>query len=211
MPVSSDGRAGVVGLGEGPGWRRPRSRAGAVPMRCCAGPCFTSVVECWRFPGAAMVPRDLQDVHPCNLPLQPQKAHQATQNGTWRHSGTLRGTRWTPGHSEKKSLEPATRSPNRSFFLVRMPSIPRQPFPPVAGSLRKDAAGRQRTAPNSYVQLLATSQYYLALSTTSYFTKQPTQILFPQPHSCCIPDAIPECIEHDCNRWLREAAWPGCG
>src|SRR5205814_5501012 len=92
MPVPWDG-PGAVGRGEGPGWRRPRSTAGAGPMRCCAGPCFTSVVECWRFPGAAMVPRDLQDVHPCNLTLQRQKD---APGGTERH---LEARRDTQGHS----------------------------------------------------------------------------------------------------------------
>src|SRR5438309_4703156 len=29
---------------------------------------------------------------------------------------------------------------------------------------------------------------------------------FHQSHSCCIPNPIPESLEHDCNRWLREAA-----
>jgi hypothetical protein len=147
-------------------------------MRCCAGPCFTSVVECWRFPGAAMVPRDLQDVHPCKLTLQRQKARQGTQNGTWGHSGTLRGTSWTPAHSEKKSLD--------RYEVSEQELLPGQDaidssstLPSGCRPLWKDAAGRRRTAPNSYVQLLTTSHYYLALSTTSYFTKQPTQILFP--------------------------------
>ena len=178
MPVPSDGPAGAVGLGEGPGWRRPRPRAGAGPMRCCAGPCFTSVVESWRFPGAAMVPRVLQDVHPCNLKLQPQKAHQAAQNGTWRHSGTLRGTRWTPADCEK-ILWAATRPRKRRFLPGQGAIDSSSTIPSGCRPVRKDVAGRPRTAPNSYAQLLTLSYYYLALSTTSYFTKQPTQILFP--------------------------------
>lgn len=173
MLVPSGGPAGVVGLGEGPGWRRPRPRAGAGPMRCCAGPCFTSVVECWRFPGAAMVPRDLQDVHLCNLTLQRQKAHQAAQDGTWRHSGTLRGTRWTPANSEEESLDPL-RDPRTGVsswsgchrFLVG-PSV-RLPAPPE---------GRRRTLANStelvrtithYFSLLLSVIYYLLLHEISH-------------------------------------------
>jgi hypothetical protein len=169
MPVP----AGVVGLGEGPGWRRPHPRAGAGPMRCCAGPCFTSVDECWRFPGTAMVPRDLHDVHPCNLTLQRQKAHQAAQNGTWRHSGTLRGPRWTPADSEKNLWTPM--KPRRRSFLPGQGAIVSwSALPSGRRPLRNDAAGRPRTAPNSYAQLLTSSHYYLALSTTFYFPKSPT-------------------------------------
>jgi hypothetical protein len=157
MSVPSDGFGGGGGRGEESGWRRPRPRAGAGPQRSCVGPCFTSVVECCCFPRAVMVPRDLQDVHPCNLTLQRQKAHQAAQNGTWRHSGTLRGTRWTPAHSEKKSLDPLRGPRTGAFSLVRMPSIPRQPFPPVAGPSGRtppDASEQHRTPTYNYSLLL---------------------------------------------------------
>lgn len=51
-------------------------------MRCCAGPYFTSVVECCCFLGAVIVPRDLGDAHPCNLTLQRQKAELGGLKGT---------------------------------------------------------------------------------------------------------------------------------
>jgi hypothetical protein len=173
MSVPSDGFGGGGGRGEESGWRRPRPRAGAGPQRSCVGPCFTSVVECCCFPRAVMVPRDLQDVHPCNLTLQRQKAHQAAQNGTWRHSGTLRGTRWTPAHSEKKSLDPLRGPRTGAFswsgchrFLVS-PSL-RLPAPPE---------GRRRTPANStellrtithYFSLLLSVIYYLVLHETTH-------------------------------------------
>lgn len=67
-PASVDGR-----IGGGPAVSNcRRSRVEERPMWHRGGPCFTSMVECWRVPGTVMIPRDFDELHPCNLTLQRQ-------------------------------------------------------------------------------------------------------------------------------------------
>ena len=64
-------------------------------MWCRAGPCFTSVFECCRVPGTVMIPQDFDELHPCNLTLQRQKADGIALETTSEYYRALKGTQRT--------------------------------------------------------------------------------------------------------------------
>jgi hypothetical protein len=117
-------------------------------MRCRAGPCSTSEVECWRSPGRVMVPRDFRDEHPCNLTLQSQMPDQMTQDGTTGHWRALEGTPWTADRPRDFFSSP-WRAPGPSPpMLLRTCSAGRQAWSrPSLPSARTpaDASGQHRT------------------------------------------------------------------
>ncbi len=191
-------------------------------MRWAAGPCFTSMVECFRSPGAVIVPRDLLNVHPCNLTLQRQNVQLGGLESTredWRGQERTERTAKVPENFFPAALSARDRalSAGQAQFSGRSRASPagwRSLGAPLGGpnASVRDWGGRLRTHLDSYVQIFATSQSYLLLFSLSISSKRPSKTRFLYPNQSCIPNLKPRSREHDCNRRLREAgAWRGCG
>ncbi len=147
-------------------------------MRCHAGPCSTSEVECWRSPRTVMLPRDFSVAHPCNLTLQRQMPDQMTQDGTTGHWRALESTPWTVDHPRNFLRGGRGRVVPPSHAAQGLFSGPTG-MVPVQPSERPDGCGRLWTAPNHYVQFLTTSHPHLQLFNPTPSNKRPRQTDYP--------------------------------